>query len=219
MRENFDKRLKELNMKLLNMASNVEQIIAMSIKSLEEQNIKLAKETVAFDSRINEAEREVERLCLNLLLQYQPVFADDLRKVSTALKMITDMERIGDQAADIASLNISLIAKKQSWNLDDISEMARQSATMVTNSIEAFINNDEQLALEVIYSDDKIDKLFDKTKKLIIEQIAENRENAEKALDTLMVAKYFEKIGDHAVNVAEWVVFSITGVHKKERIM
>lgn len=219
MRENFDKRLKELNMKLLNMASNVEQIIAMSIKSLEEQNIKLAKETVAFDSRINEAEREVERLCLNLLLQYQPVFADDLRKVSTALKMITDMERIGDQAADIASLNISLIAKKQSWNLDDISEMARQSATMVTNSIEAFINNDEQLALEVIYSDDKIDMLFDKTKNLIIEQIAENRENAEKALDTLMVAKYFEKIGDHAVNVAEWVVFSITGVHKKERIM
>ncbi|MGN0595615.1 MAG: phosphate signaling complex protein PhoU [Hominimerdicola sp.] len=219
MRESFDNKLKELNIKLVNMASNVEQIIAMSVKSLEEQNIKLAKETVEFDNKINESEREVERLCLNLLLQYQPVFAVDLRRVSSALKMITDMERIGDQAADIASLNISLIAKKLKWDLEDINEMARSATSMVTNSIEAFINNDEQLALEVIRSDDKIDNLFIKTKNNIIEQIVENRENAEKALDTLMVAKYFEKIGDHAVNVAEWVVFSITGVHKQSRIM
>lgn len=219
MRENFDYKLGELNRKLLDMAAMTEQIIAMSIKSLVEQDEVLAKQTVEFDAKINESEREVERICLQLLLQYQPVFAGDLRKVSSALKMITDMERIGDQSADIASLNIALIAKKQNWELDDITEMARAATCMVTQAIDAYVNNDEELANAVIKSDDKIDELFIKTKNKIIDEIAADKANGEKAIDTLMVAKYFERIGDHAVNIAEWVVFSITGIHKTEKIM
>ena len=207
MRANFDNKLSELNKKLLSMAAMTEQIIAMSIKSLEEQDTKLARETVEFDAKINEAEREVERICLNLLLQQQPVFAEDLRRVSAALKMITDIERVGDQSADIADLNIQLIKKKQKWDLSDISEMARAATQMVND------------ARKVISSDDKIDELFVKTKDKIIDEIAADKANGEKAIDTLMVAKYFERIGDHAVNIAEWVVFSVTGVHKTERIM
>lgn len=218
MRANFDNKLSELNKKLLSMAAMTEQIIAMSIKSLEEQNTKLARETVEFDAKINEAEREVERICLNLLLQQQPVFAEDLRRVSAALKMITDIERVGDQSADIADLNIQLIKKKQKWDLSDISEMARAATQMVNDAIDAYVN-DENLARKVISSDDKIDELFVKTKDKIIDEIAADKANSEKAIDTLMVAKYFERIGDHAVNIAEWVVFSVTGVHKTERIM
>lgn len=218
MRANFDNKLSELNKKLLSMAAMTEQIIAMSIKSLEEQNTKLARETVEFDAKINEAEREVERICLNLLLQ-QPVFAEDLRRVSAALKMITDIERVGDQSADIADLNIQLIKKKQKWDLSDISEMARAATQMVNDAIDAYVNDDENLARKVISSDDKIDELFVKTKDKIIDEIAADKANGEKAIDTLMVAKYFERIGDHAVNIAEWVVFSVTGVHKTERIM
>lgn len=218
MRANFDNKLSELNKKLLSMAAMTEQIIAMSIKSLEEQNTKLARETVEFDAKINEAEREVERICLNLLLQ-QPVFAEDLRRVSAALKMITDIERVGDQSADIADLNIQLIKKKQTWDLSDISEMARAATQMVNDAIDAYVNDDENLARKVISSDDKIDELFVKTKDKIIDEIAADKANGEKAIDTLMVAKYFERIGDHAVNIAEWVVFSVTGVHKTERIM
>ena len=224
MRANFDNKLSELNKKLLSMAAMTEQIIAMSIKSLEEQDTKLARETVEFDARINEAEREVERICLNLLLQQQPVFAEDLRRVnirrgSAALKMITDIERVGDQSADIADLNIRLIKKKQKWDLSDISEMARAATQMVNDAIDAYVNDDENLARKVISSDDKIDELFVKTKDKIIDEIAADKANGEKAIDTLMVAKYFERIGDHAVNIAEWVVFSVTGVHKTERIM
>lgn len=218
MRANFDNKLSELNKKLLSMAAMTEQIIAMSIKSLEEQDTKLARETVEFDAKINEAEREVERICLNLLLQ-QPVFAEDLRRVSAALKMITDIERVGDQSADIADLNIQLIKKKQKWDLSDISEMARAATQMVNDAIDAYVNDDENLARKVISSDDKIDELFVKTKDKIIDEIAADKANSEKAIDTLMVAKYFERIGDHAVNIAEWVVFSVTGVHKTERIM
>ena len=209
MRANFDNKLSELNKKLLSMAAMTEQIIAMSIKSLEEQDTKLARETVEFDAKINEAEREVERICLNLLLQQQPVFAEDLRRVSAALKMITD----------IADLNIQLIKKKQKWDLSDISEMARAATQMVNDAIDAYVNDDENLARKVISSDDKIDELFVKTKDKIIDEIAADKANSEKAIDTLMVAKYFERIGDHAVNIAEWVVFSVTGVHKTERIM
>lgn len=219
MRESFDKQLNQLNILLMNMAALVEQIIAMSVKSLEEQNTELAGQTVEFDTKINDAEREIERLCLKLLLQYQPVFADDLRRVSTALKMITDMERIGDQAADIAQLNITLIAQKKNWDLGEISQMARGAACMVSQSIDAYVNHDEELACAVIASDDEIDDLFSQIKNKVIEQIAADKSKGEQAVDTVMIAKYFERIGDHAVNVAEWVLFSITGVHKSHRIM
>ena len=219
MRKNFDEFLGKLNMNLLEMASMVQQSIAMAIKSLEEQDVKLAQETVDFDAKINDAERRIESICLKLLLQYQPVVATDLKKVSAALKMITDMERIGDQAADIAELNISLIQKQQKWDLTDISEMAKAATVMVSEATDAYINNDVTLAEAVIKSDDKIDELFAKTKEDIINEIASDKALGEKSIDTLMVAKYFERIGDHAVNIAEWVVFSITGVHKQERIM
>ncbi len=219
MRANFDKQLDQLNLLLLNMAACVEQIIAMSIKSLEEQNTELAQQTVEFDTKINDYEKEIERLCLKLLLQYQPVFADDLRRVSTALKMITDMERIGDQAADIAELNITLIAQKKSWDLGEISQMARCTAMMVSHSIDAYVNHDEALAGAVIASDDEVDNLFNRIKSNVIEQIAEDKSKGEQAVDTVMIAKYFERIGDHAVNIAEWVMFSITGVHKEKKIM
>ena len=219
MRESFDKQLNQLNILLMNMAALVEQIIAMSVKSLEEQNTELAGQTVEFDTKINDAEREIERLCLKLLLQYQPVFADDLRRVSTALKMITDMERIGDQAADIAQLNITLIAQKKNWELGEISQMARGAACMVSQSIDAYVNHDEELACAVIASDDEIDDLFSQIKNKVIEQIAADKSKGEQAVDTVMIDKYFERIGDHAVNVAEWVLFSITGVHKSHRIM
>ena len=209
MRANFDNKLSELNKKLLSMAAMTEQIIAMSIKSLEEQDTKLARETVEFDAKINEAEREVERICLNLLLQQQPVFAEDLRRVSAALKMITDIERVGDQSADIADLNIRLIKKKQKWDLSDISEMARAATQMVNDAIDAYVNDDENLARKVISSDDKIDELFVKTKDKIIDEIAADKANGEKAIDTLMVAKYFERIGDHAENLAEQAQYMV----------
>ena len=219
MRESFDKQLNELNEKLLNMAAMTQQIIAMSFKSLQEQDVNLAKKAIEFDSGINETEREIERICLNIMLKYQPVFADDLRKVSSALKMIIDMERIGDHAADIAGLNLLLIGKKQSWDLSEITEMATAAAEMVSGAIQAYINGDAEEAEIIIKADDKIDNLFDKIKSRIIDDISDDRSNGERALDTLMIAKYYERIGDHAVNIAEWAVFSITGVHKYENIM
>ncbi len=219
MRESFDKRLHDLHAMLMNMAALVEQIIAMSIKSLEDHDMELAQSAIELDSKINDAESEIERLCLKLLLQYQPVFADDLRGVSTALKMITDMERIGDQAADIAEINMLLFEENRNWELDEISEMARETSKMVSDSIEAFVKLDEKLANDVIKADDTVDDLFDTVKSKVIAQIAEDKSKGEQAIDTVMIAKYFERIGDHAVNIAEWVVFSITGVHKSEKIM
>lgn len=219
MRESFDKRLNELNVQLLNMAALVEQIIAMSIKSLEERNMELAEQTVEFDSKINDSEREIERLCLKLLLQYQPVFADDLREVSTALKMITDMERIGDQAADIAEINMILLKEDQNRELDEISEMAKKTLGMVSDSIDAYVNCDKEKAQKVIEKDDEVDFLFNAVKSKVITQISEDKSKGEQAIDSVMIAKYFERIGDHAVNVAEWVLFYITGVHKSKKIM
>lgn len=219
MRENFDKQLGQLNVLLMNMAGYVEQIIAMSFKSLQEQDTELARQTVEFDTKINDTEREIERLCLKLLLQYQPVFADDLRRVSSALKMITDMERIGDQAADIAQINITLIAQNKQPELGEITEMAKYTAQMVSQSIDAYVNHDEELAAMVIKADDKVDELFASVKKKVIEQIAADKSMGEQAIDRVMTAKYFERIGDHAVNIAEWVQFSITGIHKSMKIM
>lgn len=219
MRVSFDEQLNKLNILLMNMASLVEQIIAMSVKSLDEQNIELAEQTIEFDARINDIEREIERLCLKLLLRYQPVFADDLRRVSTVLKMITDMERIGDQAADIAQINLILIKQNKQWELSEIARMATAAAHMVSNCIDAYVKQDEELAHAVIQADDEIDDLFNKIKTKVIEQIAEDKSKGEQAVDTVMIAKYFERIGDHAVNVAEWVLFSITGVHKKKKIL
>ena len=213
MRANFDNKLSELNKKLLSMAAMTEQIIAMSIKSLEEQDTKLARETVEFDAKINEAEREVERICLNLLLQQQPVFAEDLRRVSAALKMITDMERIGDQAEDI--VEIAATAKKKMLKKSKhIQRMAAATIDMVNKSVEAFIKKDLLIAEEVSHNDDVVDALFEEIVNALVDIIKKD-EGTSEVLDMLMVAKYFERIGDHAVNIAEWVQFSITGEHKR----
>ena len=217
MRDEFERQLALLNEELTTMGGLIESAIANAVKALDGDEHSINK-AYDYEKSIDNKEREIESLSLKLLLTQQPV-ASDLRLISAALKMITDIERVGDQSADIADLNIRLIKKKQKWDLSDISEMARAATQMVNDAIDAYVNDDENLARKVISSDDKIDELFVKTKDKIIDEIAADKANGEKAIDTLMVAKYFERIGDHAVNIAEWVVFSVTGVHKTERIM
>ncbi|NLZ45179.1 MAG: phosphate signaling complex protein PhoU [Clostridiales bacterium] len=218
MRSNFDAQLKELNLEMLKMAGEVENIINMTTNALVKSNKVLAREAVEYDEQINELERKIERSCLKLLLQQQPV-ATDLRKISSALKMITDMERIGDQAADISELTLRLEGEHDEESLKLVSHMCEETTRMVTMSINAYVSNDSQLAQDVIDSDDIVDDLFNKTKDSLIQLISENKEVGEQAIDMLMIAKYFERIGDHAVNIAEWVLFSITGYHKNEQIM
>ena len=158
--------------------------------------------------------RDIESMCLKLLLQQQPV-ARDLRQISAALKMITDMERIGDQAADIAEI-ITFLKGRSCENCEAIGEMGRATIRMVTESVDAFVKRDTALAEGVIRYDDVVDDYFLKVKSALITLIAQNPDDGEYALDLLMIAKYFERIGDHATNIAEWVLFSVTGVHKGE---
>lgn len=214
MRNKFDEQLALLNTELTQMGAFCEKAIAEAIKALLESNMQLAKEAVMADNEIDQMEKDIERLCLKLLLQQQPV-ATDLRVISSALKMITDMERIGDQAADIAEI-VSFTDLSDSRNKVHISEMATAVIKMVTDSIDAFVNKDLKLAGEVILYDDVVDNLFTAVKQGIVELIATDSENGEAAVDILMIAKYLERIGDHATNIAEWVEFSITGTHKND---
>lgn len=218
MRSNFDTQLKELNLEMLKMAGEVENIINMTTTALVKNNKTLAQEAVEYDYQINDIERQIERRCLKLLLQQQPV-ATDLRRISAALKMITDMERIGDQAADISELTLRLEGQHDTENLKLVVQMCDETTRMVTMAINAYVSNDSTLAQKVIDLDDIVDDLFNKTKDRLIELISSHREIGEHAIDMLMIAKYFERIGDHAVNIAEWVLFSITGYHKNEQIM
>ena len=165
-----------------------------------------------FDEEIDEKEREIESLCLKLLLQQQPV-AKDLRQISAALKMITDMERIGDHAADISEMTILMAGTPYIRNIEHLQTMAKEAMVMLVKSIEAYVEKDLAKAEKVIESDDIIDDLFDKIKAELIDAIHQNPENGEQAADLLMVSKYLERIGDHATNIAEWVIFSITGNH------
>ena len=171
--------------------------------------------TLVYDDEINEEERIIENLCLKLLLQQQPV-ARDLRVISSALKMITDMERIGDQAADISEVTLHLIDAKYKRDMEHIRKMAAETTYMVVQSVEAYVEKDEEKAKEVIAHDDIIDDLFIKSREDVISLIRSNPEEGACATDLLMIAKYFERIGDHACNIAEWVIFSITGEHKKK---
>ncbi len=214
MRNRFDKQLAQLNRELVNMGSLCESVIASAAKALMDTDIDLARQTIATDQLIDEKEREIESLCLKLLLQQQPV-ARDLRQISAALKMITDMERIGDQAADIAEI-ITMGGAQGTNGVHHIGDMAKATIKMVTESVEAFVQQDTGLAEQVIAYDDVVDGLFARVKNEIIEMIGQKPEEGELALDLLMIAKYFERIGDHAVNVAEWVLFSITGNHDPE---
>lgn len=214
MRVNFDKQLEQLNNEMIQMGSLIEQAIEAAVSALVQQDVEKARATVEFDDEINHQESVIEGLCMKLLLQQQPI-ASDLRVISSALKMITDMERIGDHAADISEITIMLANNKYIKKLEHIQQMAKETTVMVVNSIDAFVNKDAALAHKVIEQDDVVDALFVTIKRDLLAMINENIENGEQAMDLLMVAKYFERIGDHAVNIAEWVIYSITGKHKK----
>ena len=214
MRSKFDEQLALLNRELIEMGALCEEVIALSSKALTELDKTLAAKVAPLDTEIDQKERTIESMCLKLLLQQQPV-ARDLRQISAALKMITDMERIGDQAEDIAEI-ISFIDGHTSENDTLMREMAKAVIQMVTESVDAYVKHDIALAEKVIADDDIVDDYFDSVKKKLIGNIARNPGDGEYALDILMIAKYFERIGDHATNIAEWVIFSITGVHKED---
>ncbi|MBQ4093398.1 MAG: phosphate signaling complex protein PhoU [Firmicutes bacterium] len=212
MRRRFDEQLALLNKELLEMGSLCEGIISLSVNALLCGDDSLAKKVSGLESEINRKESEIEALCMRLLLQQQPV-AKDLRQISSALKMITDMERIGDQALDIAEL-IVYFKGRSVEDFSEITAMANAVITMVTDSVDAFVTKDLNAVEKVLAEDDLVDDLFDKVKKTLIALIAAHPEEGEFAMDLLMVAKYFERIGDHAENLAEWVEYSITGTHR-----
>ena len=214
MRTRFDEQLSLLNRELIEMGALCEQAIAAAAKALLTGDEKLAAEVPPVEDEIDRKERDIESLCLRLLLQQQPV-ARDLRQISAALKMITDMERIGDQAADIAEI-IGFLGGRTGAECAHIGEMAREAIGMVTGAVDAYVKRDTALAAGIIARDDTVDALFDKVKSSLVTMLQENAQDSEYALDILMIAKYFERIGDHAVNIAEWVEFSVTGVHKGE---
>ena len=211
-RTNFKKQLEQLNDQMITMGSMIENAIETAITALVSQDTERAEEAIAFDMEIDAQERNIEQLCYKLLLMQQPV-ASDLRVVSATMKMITDMERIGDHASDISELTLLMAGKPYLREITDIEEMAKQTTVMVTDSVDAYVNRDLELAKKVIQMDDEVDELFNKIKSEIIGEIRAGLDDGEQTTDLLMAAKYFERIGDHATNIAEWVIFSLTGEH------
>ena len=212
----FDQQLAELNDKLLEMGALIEKAITLASQALKEHDTELAKKVIEEEKYVDQVEKDIEALCLKLLLQQQPV-ARDLRLISAALKMITDMERIGDQAANISEIVVMMGDAPHITKLENIHQMAEATMKMVTESIDAYVKKDLKLAKSVIKYDDVVDDLFDKIKFDIIELLRTDNSNGEQAIDLLMIAKYFERIGDHARNIAKWVVFSIRGRKNKGR--
>ena len=212
MRNRFDEQLLLLNKEMIEMGALCEEAIAMASQALTSGDVALAAKVVPISAELDQKERDIESHCLKLLLQQQPV-AKDLRVISAALKMITDMERIGDQAEDIAEI-ITFLNGETASETVHIRDMAKETIRMVTDSVDAYVKQDVELARAVIAHDDTVDNYFDEAKSRLIDLIANNPENGEYALDLLMITKYFERIGDHATNIAEWVIFSVTGVHK-----
>ena len=212
MRNQFDRQLNTLNGELIQMGHMVEQAIEHAIEAMVHQDAEKARQNMEFDSEVDQQEKDIETLCMKLLMKQQPV-ARDLRLISAALKMITDMERIGDQAADISELALCLVNEKELPMMDRMKQMSQECMLMVMKALEAFVAKDIEMAKKVIARDDVIDAMFDDTKKEVIELIQNHGAGAEVATDLLMVAKYFERIGDHATNIAEWVIFSNNGTH------
>lgn len=211
MRNRFDQQLERLHEELKDMGKLCEQAIAAAVQAVVTGDVQTAKDAIAADAQVDQMERDIESLCLKLLLQQQPV-ARDLRAISSALKMISDMERIGDQATDIAEIAQYIRGRHQQSNAM-IHNMAEAAIAMVSESVESFVRRDQALAQKVIGDDDVVDHLFDAVKKELIERVGRDSQNGEYYLDLLMIAKYLERIGDHATNIAEWVLFSITGRH------
>lgn len=213
MRNRFDEQLDQLNSHLLEMGALIERSIQNATQALVEQNVSAAREAITADREIDQKEREIESLCIILLLQQQPV-AKDLRLISAAHKMITDMERIGDQAADISDIVLYIADQPYIKELVHLPQMGQKAIRMVCGSLDAYVNKDLELAQSVMAMDDEIDHLFTVVKNELIEQIHHDAETGEQAMDLLMIAKYYERIGDHAQNIAEWVEYALTGKHK-----
>lgn len=212
MRNRFDAQLEVLHQKLIEMGNMCEQVISMTYKVLMNEDYQAAKTIIEKDSSIDVIERDIESLCFKLLLQQQPV-ASDLRKVSAALKMITDMERIGDQAADIAEIILTTNIKAPSLDIP-LGKMAQATVRMVTDSVNAYVWQDLEIAQKVIEDDDIVDDLFLEVKDKMLRQMDTDPMVHEHLMDILLIAKYYERIGDHATNISEWVEFSITGKHR-----
>ena len=214
MRIRFDEQLELLNRKLIEMGALCEDAISASMHTLKNETDKQsAEKAAALEREIDHKAREIESLCMKLLLQQQPV-ARDLRTISSALKMISDLERIGDQAQDIAEI-VTFLEGRTAEHDDILCQMARATISMVTESVDAFVKHDTIKAEAVLAADDTVDAYFRQVKQALISRIAADPGDGEYALDLLMIAKYFERIGDHATNIAEWVIFSITGRHKE----
>ena len=211
MRNKFDEQLERLHVELIQMGALCEEAISAAAEALLKGDRELARTAIEAEREIDQKERDVESMCLKLLLQQQPV-AKDLREISAALKMISDLERIGDQAADIAELT-RFVRLPDGSGMLHIADMARAVIAMVTDSVDSFVRRDLTLARGVCADDDRVDELFERVKEELITFIAADPTAGEQGLDLLMVAKYLERIGDHATNVAEWVEYSITGVH------
>ena len=216
MRSKFDEQLDRLNKEMMKMGSAIEDSIRKAVDALVRQDAELAKKVMIQDEEIDREQKTIENICFNLLIQQQPV-AKDLRLISAALKMITDMERIGDHATDISEITIELSKESYIKKLDHIQQMAKETMVMLVQSVEAFVNKDMDKARTVIVHDDVVDDLFNKVKAELIAMIHEDVNAGEQASDLLMAAKYFERIGDHATNISEWVIFSITGQHPDDK--
>lgn len=217
-RAEFDRDLEQLHLDMIRMGGLIEEAIDKSIEALEKRDKELARAIIENDKAIDDLDRTIEGECLRLLLKQQPV-AKDLRAISTALKMITDMERIGDQAADIADLSLGFDDKPFIKSIEHIPLMANIAASMVKDSITAFVKSDVNFANSIMKRDDEVDSLFETVKRDIVAIMLNSAEEVDQAIDFLQIAKYLERIGDHAVNICEWVVFSVTGEHKKTRII
>ena len=213
MRNKFDSQLEKLNLELITMGALCEDAISASVKGFLDDDDALCQKAVEAEDEINRKERDIESICMKLLLEQQPV-ARDLRVISSALKMISDMERIGDQAYDIAEI-AKFIKNSNVKSKIHIKDMAAAATKMVTDSVDSFVKKDVELARRVMAYDDKVDSLFDCVKDELVQLITTDRANGEFCVDLLMIAKYLERIGDHAVNIAEWVEYSITRVHRK----
>ena len=213
-RKYYEMELQKLNASLLEMGEMIRMAISGAVMALLEFDHDKAREIIAYDEQIDRQNREIEQQCYTLLLSQQPV-AGDLRMVSAALKMTTDMERIGDHAADISEIEL-MLENLPTLSCAPIRQMATETSVMLIKSLEAFAQRDEEKANWVIDRDDVVDDLFDTVKSELIEAIRQNADNGEAATDLLMAAKYFERIGDHATNIAQWAIFSITGEMPKD---
>ncbi len=217
-RSYFDNELDLLHSDLIKMGSMIEAAIEKSIQAMDPQHRHLAREISAEDKLVDEMERAIQARCLRLMLRQQPV-AKDLRAISTAIKMVTDMERIGDQAADIADIVLRFNGSGIGSMAQHIPQMAQIATEMVTGSIDAFVKKDLDLAQKIIAMDDQVDALFDVVKHELIATLKQPESNIDQALDTMMIAKYLERIGDHAENICEWVEFYQTGIHKSSKLL